>query len=224
MRHFALLKWQKITYYLELKKIFVTGNTVVDALLYADKRIKGFPFPLDYKNKKIILTTIHRRENWGQKYEEILLAIKEIIYRNESIYMILPMHNNPSLRIPIQKILGGHPRVLLTESLSYIELVSALKYCWIVLTDSGGLQEEGPTFGKPVLVLRDKTERQEGIKCGVTKLVGTKKENVIDEVEKIMNDESLYNEFSNKINPFGDGNSSKRILEIIKIFIKIDQN
>ena len=203
------------------KNIYVTGNTVVDALLYADKRIKGFSFPLDYKNKKIILTTIHRRENWGMKYEEILESIKEITSRNESINILLPMHNNPSLRIPIQKILGGNPRVLLTESLSYVELVSALKHCTIVLTDSGGLQEEAPTFGKPVLVLRDKTERSEGIKEGVTKLVGTKKENIIYEIEKILNDENLYNELSKKINPFGDGKSSKRILEIIKKFFNV---
>ena len=203
------------------ENIYVTGNTVIDALLYADKKIKGFSFPLDYKNKKIILTTIHRRENWGNKYEEILIAIKEIISRNNSINILLPMHNNPSLRIQIQKILGGHPRVLLTESLNYIQLVSALKYCSIVLTDSGGLQEEGPTFGKPVLVLRDKTERPEGIKYGVTKLVGTKKENIIYQVEKILNNESLYNEFSNKKNPFGDGQSSKRILEISKKFFNI---
>ena len=110
--------------------VYVTGNTVVDALRYADKKIKGFSFPLDYKNKRIILTTIHRRENWGKKYEDILFAIKKIISRNDSIQVLLPMHNNPSLRTPIQKILGGHPRVLLTESLNYVQLVSALKYCY----------------------------------------------------------------------------------------------
>ena len=203
------------------ENIYVTGNTVVDALLYADKKITGFSFPLDYKNKKIILTTIHRRENWGNRYKQILIAIKEIISRNDNIQILLPMHNNPSLRTPIQEILGGHPRVLLTESLNYIQLVSALKYCSIVLTDSGGLQEEGPTFGKPVLVLRDKTERQEGIKYGVTKLIGTKKENIIFEVEKILKNKSFYDELSNKKNPFGDGNSSKRILEISKNFFNL---
>ena len=131
------------------------------------------------------------------------------------------MHNNPSLRTLVKKILGGNPRVLLTESLNYLELVSAIKYCSLVLTDSGGLQEEGPTFGKPVLVLRDKTERPEGIKYGVTKLVGTNKENIIKEVEKIINNKNLYNQFSNKINPFGDGSSSERILEICKKFFNL---
>ena len=203
------------------ENIYVTGNTVIDALLYADKRIRGFSFPLDYKNKKIILTTIHRRENWGEKYEEILIAIKEIISRNGNISILFPMHNNPILRTLVKKILGGNPRVLLTESLNYLELVSAIKYCSLVLTDSGGLQEESPTFGKPVLVLRDKTERPEGIKYGVTKLVGTKKDNIIKEVEKIINNKNLYKQFSNKINPFGDGSSSERILEICEKFFNL---
>ena len=176
---------------------------------------------IDWIDKKIILTTIHRRENRGSKLISIVKALKMIITKNHNIQIVLPMHKNPELRKVFHDEMGENKNIFLLEALNYDELVFAMKNCYLLLTDSGGLQEEAPTFGKPVFILRDSTERVEAVNCGAAKIVGTKTSKIFYEVNNILNDDFLYSKMSNVKNPFGDGNSSKKIVEeCIKFIFK----
>lgn len=194
--------------------IYLTGNTVIDSLLYTAEKTK-YDSKYRFKNKdiKLILCTIHRRENWS-KIKEITSGILKILETYKNINLIIPLHKNETVRKPIIEILGKHKRVSLTEPLEYEELIAVIKNCYLILTDSGGLQEEAPSLGKPVIVLRDNTERVEALKSGTAKLVGTQPDNIYKEVEKLIIDNKAYEKMSQAINPFGDGKSSKRILEI----------
>ena len=204
------------------KNIWVVGNTVIDALFLALKIVKNseeqyknfFKF-LDF-NKKIILVTGHRRESFGGPFRQICLALKEIAEKFEDeIEIVYPVHLNPNVRKPVFEILSGQKNIHLIEPLSYPYLVWLLEKSYFVLTDSGGIQEEAPSLGKPVLVMREVTERIEGIKAGAAKLVGVKKESIVKNSVKLLTDKNLYQKMAKKKNPYGDGKSTERIVKII---------
>lgn len=207
-----------------LGKIFLTGNSVIDALKIVIKKKIEFPLKdIDKDSKKIILTTIHRRENWGENLKEISHAILEILEENPCLILVLPLHKNDTVRKPLIEILNSHKRVYLIEPLNYADLISIMNESYLILTDSGGIQEEAPSLGKPVLVLRETTERPEAIESGTAKLIGTKKENIVKEVNILINNSELYKNMSQSINPFGDGNTSKRILNACIEYVNNDK-
>lgn len=203
------------------KNIFVTGNTVIDSLLEVSSRVKKYSNSKFDTNKQIlILTTIHRRENWGPRLRNILKAISIIIEEFKNVVFLIPLHKNNIVRKPIINLLGGKDRVILVEPLEYSEMVSVIKESKLLLTDSGGLQEEAPALGKPVLVLRDTTERPEAINAGTAKLVGVKTDDIVKDVRELLNNDVLYASMSKATNPFGDGLSSERILKHSLNFLK----
>jgi UDP-N-acetylglucosamine 2-epimerase (non-hydrolysing) len=198
-----------------------TGNTVIDALLHVSSRspicdVAG----LDWSAHRVILATVHRRENWGKPLEQIAQAWIELLDRFPDLALVLPMHLNPIVRQPLQSLLGGHPRIFLTEPFSYEQLVGAMRLCYLIMTDSGGLQEEAPSLGKPVLVLRSNTERPEAIAAGTAKLVGTETAGIVAAATAVLGDESLYLSMANVANPFGDGRASQRIVDLIRAYFK----
>ncbi len=195
-------------------EILVTGNTVIDSLFLISKNAFSKDIPgLDWGGKRVILTTVHRRENWGKPLEKIAKALNQILDTNEDVLLVLPLHRNPLVRKPLQKLLGSHPRAILTKPLDYDELVAVLSKCFLLLTDSGGLQEEAPAFGKPVLVLRNTTERPEAVDSGTAVLVGTEPQNIVSNTLRLLTNESAYKSMSQAQNPFGDGKASGRILK-----------
>lgn len=190
--------------------IFVTGNTVVDTLnMTVSDRKKRF-------NKKVLLLTLHRRENIENNVEEIFEAILDILEKNCDVTVIYPMHLNPRIRKKAYKYLGKHPNIKLIEPLDVFEFHNLIAESYLILTDSGGVQEEAPYFGVPVLVLRDTTERPEGIESGVAKLVGTRKNDIINVTNKLLTDKGLYLSMSNSKSPYGDGHATQKILKVIK--------
>lgn len=199
--------------------IIKTGNTVIDSLLFtanATKKLSSLVHNiqlqqvLDSKNK-IILVTAHRRENIGKGLNNICLALKNIAKKNPEVAIIFPVHLNPKVKIPVEKILGKKSNVLLIEPLTYPDFVYLMKNAYILLTDSGGIQEEGPSLGKPVLVLRDITERPEAIKAGTVKLVGTNSGSIEKNIQSLLDSKIKYNKMAQRSNPYGDGKASLRI-------------
>ena len=174
---------------------------------------------LDWQKYRVLLTTVHRRENWGQPLQDIIQGLKAILDRFPDTAILLPLHRNPTVREPIQGYLGNHPRVFLTEPLDYQQLVGAISRCYLLLTDSGGLQEEAPSLGKPVLVLRETTERPEAVTAGTAKLIGTNSHNILHSVTALLKDEDAYQQMATAINPFGDGKASERIVTIIRDYL-----
>ncbi|KFF41886.1 MAG: UDP-N-Acetylglucosamine 2-epimerase [Candidatus Atelocyanobacterium thalassa isolate SIO64986] len=202
-------------------KIYLTGNTVVDALLevsrqFPDCNVNG----LDWNQYDVLLATVHRRENWGTPLENILKSFCLILEKFPNVALLIPMHCNPIIRKPIQDTLGKHPRVFLTEPLDYTELIGAIQKCYLILTDSGGLQEEVPSLGKPLLVLRETTERPEAVEAGTSTLVGTDPYKIFMKVNELLTNKPLYSKMTNIVNPFGDGQSSSKILGIVESFLK----
>lgn len=201
------------------ENIFITGNTVIDALKYTIK--EGYIFDidllnsLDYKNKRIILLTSHRRENIGRPMENIFNAIKDIIDKYKDVELVFPMHLNPKVREIAKSILSGNDRIHLIEPLDYEPMANIMAKVNLVVTDSGGIQEEAPTFGKPVLVVREETERPEGIEAGTAKLVGTDYNKIYDELDLLLSDKEEYNKMAKAVNPYGDGKASERIVDIL---------
>jgi UDP-N-acetylglucosamine 2-epimerase (non-hydrolysing) len=190
-----------------VNNVYVTGNTVIDSLLkLAIKR--------ENTSTKQILITMHRRENFGENSENILNAILKIVKNNNDVSVVFPVHLNPNIRKKVFSILN-HERIKLVDPLDYKEFVEAMSKSYIILTDSGGVQEEAPALGIPVLVLRETTERPEAVKYGVAKLVGSNENNIIIETEKLINNVEEYKKMSKGISPYGDGNSSQRILDIL---------
>ncbi len=175
--------------------------------------------------KKIILVTMHRRENWGEPVRETCRAIKKIINKHSDISVIFPLHKNPEIRRNVQEILQNKKDILLFDTLDYDDMINLMSKSYIILTDSGGVQEEAPSLGKPVLVLRDETERSEAVKAGVVKLVGTNEERICSEIDLLLNSQEKYMEMSKNINPYGDGKASERIVKkILYNFNLIDQD
>jgi UDP-N-acetylglucosamine 2-epimerase (non-hydrolysing) len=194
-------------------KIYITGNTVIDTLMEVVK----FPEPPSTKSfpEGLILITAHRRENWGEPLKNIAVALKNLAMAFENKTFIYPVHLNPVVRDVIFKELSGLNNFVLTEPKDYIEFSHLIKKASMVITDSGGVQEEAPSFGKPVLVLRNTTERPEAVKAGTVKLVGTDPKVIFDETYKLLTDKSYYNKMANSVNPYGDGKASARIVNNI---------
>ena len=198
-------------------EIHQTGNTVIDALLSVAKRQPECNIPgLDWTGYRTLLATVHRRENWGEPLRDIAKGFRLILDKFPDTALLLPLHRNPTVREPLQESLGNHPRVFLTEPLDYAQLVGAIGRCYLLLTDSGGLQEEAPSLGKPVLVLRETTERPEAIAAGTAKLVGTNPHQIVEAASHLLSDAGAYQAMATAINPFGDGHAAERILQIVK--------
>ena len=201
-------------------EIYQTGNTVIDALLTVAKDNPTCHVPdLDWHKYRVLLATVHRRENWGEPLEDILTGFSLVLDKFPDTALLLPMHRNPTVREPIKAKLGDHPRVFLTEPLDYAQLVGAIQGCYLLLTDSGGLQEEAPSLGKPVLVLRETTERQEAVDAGTAKLIGTNPIQIFESARELLTDVSAYQQMATAINPFGDGHASERILKIVENYL-----
>jgi UDP-N-acetylglucosamine 2-epimerase (non-hydrolysing) len=205
--------------------IYVTGNTVIDALLMQLKKLpNSFSSPLleefYSRNTRKILVTVHRRENFGSGIESICKALNRLTEIFEDIEILFPVHPNPNVNIPIQSLLGNNSKICLIEPLGYVDFIQAMSKSYLIITDSGGLQEEAPSLGKPVLVLRKVTERPEAVEAGTVKLIGTDSDNIINESSLLLSDSKLYKTMANRINPYGDGKASKRIVDIIDIFLR----
>jgi UDP-N-acetylglucosamine 2-epimerase (non-hydrolysing) len=204
------------------EKIHITGNTVVDALLAVKTIVDSDPrltsrwnsIRSQHGNRRIILVTCHRRENFGPGILNIVDALLAILHR-EDVTVILPVHPNPNVRDILVMKLSGHPRVELVGPLEYADFVGLLSLAYLVLTDSGGVQEEAPTLGKPVLVMRETTERPEGIEAGTARLVGTDCDRIIDETFRLLDDDEHYSTMARAHNPFGDGRASERIVKAL---------
>ncbi|MEO1447107.1 MAG: UDP-N-acetylglucosamine 2-epimerase (non-hydrolyzing), partial [Cyanobacteria bacterium J06635_11] len=196
--------------------IHQTGNTVIDALLRVAENAPECDIPgLDWIKHRVILSTVHRRENWGTPLSDIARSFLDILERFPDTALLLPLHRNPTVREPLKAALEGHPRAFLVEPLDYAQLVGAMKRCTLLLTDSGGLQEEAPGLGKPVLVLRETTERPEAIAAGTAKLVGTDPTTVLESASLLLSDEATYAAMAKAVNPFGDGHAAERIAKIV---------
>ena len=206
-----------------IQNVYKVGNTVIDALHLGLNLIKGSDESV-YKNyfdfldfsKKIILVTGHRRESFGDGFEHICKAIAYIADNHPDVQFVYPMHFNPNVREPVMKYLSGKSNVHLIEPLDYPYLIWLMEKCFFVLTDSGGIQEEAPALGKPVLVMRNVTERQEGVEAGTAKLVGTDYNVIVDNVELLLSNSDEYAKMANAVNPYGDGTTSKQIVGILQ--------
>ena len=195
-------------------RVLLTGNTVIDALLRMSERAPALSdLRIDWDAQRVILATVHRRENWGERLQNIADGMLRVLDSHPDTVLLLPLHRNPTVREPLQELLGNHPRVVLTEPLDYDRLVAAMKGCTLLLTDSGGLQEEAPALGKPVLVLRETTERPEAVEAGTARLVGTDPTTIHREASLLLENSEAYNSMAKAVNPFGDGQASGRILE-----------
>jgi UDP-N-acetylglucosamine 2-epimerase (non-hydrolysing) len=199
----------------------VTGNTVVDALqllcaAHAPVLDSSGIEEAELEGRRLILVTTHRRENWGGDLEAICSAIREIVERRKNIIVALPVHPNPNVRRPVCQLLGGHPRIKLLAPLDYLPFLALMRRAHLILTDSGGIQEEAPSLGVPVLVLRKTTERPEGAEAGLARIIGTDCSVIVRHVDQVLEDEHAYREMTTKINPYGDGQASERIVEILR--------
>lgn len=201
------------------EKIFITGNTVIDALQYAIKEDYKFEQAvlngMDYENKKVILLTSHRRENLGKPMENIFSAVNDITKAHEDVEVIFPIHLNPKVREIAHRVFADNKRVHIIEPLDYEPFTNLMAKIHFLISDSGGVQEEAPSLGKPVLVVREETERPEGIEAGTAKLVGTEYDDIYKAADFILSNEEEYKSMANAINPYGDGKTSERIVDII---------
>lgn len=220
--HFAPTKSAKsnlIKENINKNDMYVTGNTVIDALIYSHEKVKNMDFSkLDEvidKKRRYVLITAHRRESFGEGFINICKAILELAKEYEDVDFIYPVHLNPNVQNPVKEILGNISNVKLIEPLGYPEFVYLMSSSYMILTDSGGVQEEAPSLGKPVLVMRNTTERPEAIKAGTVKLVGTSMQYIIENVSSLLDNSDLYRQMSNAVNPYGDGIASKRIKNIL---------
>ncbi|AKJ49874.1 TPA: UDP-N-acetylglucosamine 2-epimerase (non-hydrolyzing) [Staphylococcus aureus] len=203
------------------ESVVVTGNTAIDAMKYTvDDNYKSNIMD-KYHDKKFILMTAHRRENIGQPMENIFKAVRRLIDEYTDLALVYPMHKNPKVREVAQKILGSHDRIELIEPLDVVDFHNFAKKSYFILTDSGGIQEEAPSFNKPVLVLRSVTERPEGVEAGTLKVIGTNKQNVYQAAKELIDDERLYHQMSEASNPYGDGFASERIVNHIKYYLNL---
>lgn len=214
---------------IDSESVIVTGNTVIDALYWVLNRIETEPLVKDKilselansgvfqtDTKKLILVTGHRRENFGQGFIDICEALKEIADSRPDVEIVYPVHLNPNVRIPVNNILSDTPNVHLIEPLSYLPFVFLMKQSYLIITDSGGVQEEAPSLGKPVLVMRDATERPEAIEAGTVRLVGTSREKIVAETMELLNNGVSYQAMTKAHNPYGDGTACLRIVECLR--------
>ena len=209
------------------KNIVVSGNTVIDALFWTidkierdailrDKILSSINFKFHLGERKFILVTGHRRENFGEGFINICEALREIAANNADVDIVYPVHLNPNVQKPVKKILSDLPNIFLMDPLEYDAFVYLMSKAFMIITDSGGIQEEAPSLCKPVLVTRNRTERPEGIEAGCVRLVGTKRENIVKEAQKLLNSKDEYDKMSQSISPYGDGKACRRILDFLK--------
>jgi len=205
------------------ESIVKTGNTVIDALLYVSKRVAQFSDKIEASIKtvfasqrKILLVTGHRRENFGDGFIQICEALRELAEQHPTLEIVYPVHLNPNVQQPVYERLGKLPNIHLPAPMDYADFVYAMKQSWVILTDSGGVQEEAPSLGKPVLVMRDTTERPEAVEAGTVKLVGANRTAIVQSVNELWNNPSLYHQMSTANNPYGDGYASERIIAFLK--------
>lgn len=195
--------------------IHVTGNTVIDALL----EVASTDWPLDIsldKNKRLLLVTAHRRENFGEPFRAVCRAIRRLVDLHADIEVLYPVHPNPNVSLVAHELLGGHPRIRLCAPLDYAPFVEAQKRAYLILTDSGGVQEEAPALGKPVLVMRTETERPEAVDEGVVRLVGTDEATIVSEATRLLDDPVAYREMARGVSPYGDGKAALRIVAVLR--------
>ena len=200
---------------IESSAIHVTGNTVIDALLEVAATDRGLNIGLD-PSLRLVLLTAHRRENFGEPFRSICRAVRELVERHADIQVLYPVHPNPNVRQVAYELLGGHDRIILCDPLDYAPFVEAQKRAHLILTDSGGVQEEAPALGKPVLVLRSETERPEAVDEGVVRLVGTEEQRIIDEADLLLRDAEAYRAMARGVSPYGDGNAAQRIVAVLR--------
>ena len=191
--------------------IYVTGNTVIDALMIAKERV-----PKTRDGKRRVLITGHRRENFGEGFEHMCSAIKRLAEDFAEVEFIYPVHLNPNVQEPVRRILSGLNNLKLIEPQGYLPFVGLMNDAYLILTDSGGVQEEAPSLGKPVLVMRDTTERPEAVLAGSVRLVGTNQDDIYREAKRLLTDENAYRQMAGAVNPYGDGHAVERIVEILK--------
>lgn len=211
------------------EKIFITGNTVIDALKSVIKEDYIFESNslnnIDFNNRKVILLTTHRRENWGEPMENIFRSIIDLLNANEDIEVVFPMHRNPKIRKLASKYFIEYlDRVHLIDPLEYVDFTNLMNKVYLIMTDSGGIQEEAPALGKPVIVLRTETERPEAVEAGTVKLVGVVKEVIVTEANRLIRDKESYELMSKSINPYGDGLASQRIVGLIENYFNKTSN
>ncbi|HDN2511084.1 MULTISPECIES: non-hydrolyzing UDP-N-acetylglucosamine 2-epimerase [Providencia] len=205
--------------------IFVTGNSVIDALLWVRDKVMsdqhmmeklGANYPFIDPNKKMILVTGHRRESFGGGFERICHALADIAQAHPDVQVVYPVHLNPNVSEPVKRILHNIDNIILISPQEYLPFVYLMNHAYLILTDSGGIQEEAPSLGKPVLVMRDTTERPEAVDAGTVRLVGTDTQKIVNEVNRLLTDDAEYHEMSRAHNPYGDGHACQRILTALK--------
>jgi UDP-N-acetylglucosamine 2-epimerase (non-hydrolysing) len=227
--HFAATEWAASNLRREgvaEERIWVTGNTVTDAVLHVAReleagRLRGRDWPELDPARKLILVTAHRRESFGEGMERICRALARLAERDDA-QIVYPVHLNPNVRGPVHRILGNRRNVVLTGPLEYVPFVDLMRRAYLVITDSGGVQEEGPSLGKPILVMREKTERPEAVAAGTVRLVGTDEERIVAEAAALLENGEKYAAMARVHNPYGDGHASSRIAEIIRSFFEIN--
>lgn len=239
--HFAPTEWSRSNLIKENvppERIWVTGNTVIDALLTISRRQKtedrrqifrdfidkNLNSRFDIRYSRLILVTGHRRESFGEGFDNICRALRTIAQERKDVMIVYPVHLNPNVQRPVKEILKDIDNVFLIEPLEYEPFVSLMNESYLILTDSGGIQEEAPSLGKPVLVMRKTTERPEGIEAGVVKLVGTGKDDIVRNTIELLENHSLYEKMSGSANPYGDGKAAERIADIIGRVIKSNKS
>jgi UDP-N-acetylglucosamine 2-epimerase (non-hydrolysing) len=218
--HFAPTQWARnnlLREGIDEKSIKVTGNTVIDALQFVKEQpepqeIKRLIEELHIGEKRLILVTAHRRENFGQPIENICLALKELARRGD-VEIVYPVHLNPNVQEPVKRLLKDTRHITLLPPMDYLPLVHLMKRAALILTDSGGIQEEAPAFGVPTLVLRDVTERPEGVEAGTLELVGTERSHIVNAAQRLLDDEAEYAKMAKSANPYGDGHAAERIVQ-----------
>ncbi len=224
--HFAPTPWARdnlITEGVAADRVVVTGNTGIDALLriVADLESGRMPSPLapdlieKLGERRMVLVTGHRRESFGGGFERICQALRRVADAHEDVVLVYPVHLNPNVQEPVNRLLGGHPRILLVPPMDYVPFVALMRRATLILTDSGGIQEEAPSLGKPVLVMRETTERPEGVRAGVARLVGTDVDAIAGAASELLNDSATYARMSSPMNPYGDGHAAERIATIV---------
>lgn len=209
-----------------IKNVYITGNTVIDALLsvidtnhkFQDDKLNN----IDFTNNKVVLLTAHRRENWGEPMKDIFAAVRRLAEENEEVQIIFPMHRNPLIReLAKSRFEGIEEKVHLIEPLEYVDFANLMSKCYLIMTDSGGIQEEAPALGKPVMVLRTETERPEAVEAGTVKLAGINKETIFNISNELVNNNEAYEKMAHAANPYGDGEACAKILERIFEWIMI---
>jgi UDP-N-acetylglucosamine 2-epimerase (non-hydrolysing) len=197
------------------QNIFVTGNTVVDALLMTVRRSLNLELDFSLDGRHLILVTAHRRESFGAPFKSLCLALKDLAERNLNVEIVYPVHLNPNVRAPVGDLLTGHPRIHLLEPMRYEHFIHLMARAYLILTDSGGIQEEAPVLGKPILIMRETTERPEAIEAGTARLVGTNRHRIVAEAERLLRDGEIYSQMAHAGSPFGDGHAAERIANIL---------